>query len=480
MEDNLNEEIADNQVKYFFQKQITQNPIVHPRQQEALKGFKLCGSQIIPTSAPAVFILSDGVKAKTFGNAHCHSAWACPECTAKVMAEKGADIGCLIDALAEWHKQIPFMVTFTIPHTEKMTCKETLQVLKNTWYKFTHDSYKARRKYTIKSNQTRTNKRGEKVICKKGEQVTYEHYHSDYARFRHMLDIQHMVRVYEVTHGENGWHPHIHVLYWVPKEKFNQVKNFEQKLVDLWWHKSKMAALAFWNKKHPDQKEKNEQRVNVLYSDFMKNCNGSHRSVYFSKDSNGDILKIKSSYYIAGWGGNMELTGAHLKKARKGHMTPHQIIDAAYHADSAEKRDFYLKLYIEYAVATRGSRRVQYSTSGCRAIINKWKQTQQYKTLVKKKATQREANWRVVCWFMPEQWKRLFNCDSYADNYIICEVLKLATMDDAKKLISTYLEQYDIYVLDCKHPDEEFIENLINGYSINHETGEISYNIDVA
>lgn len=467
--ESFNEHISDRRLLSFYQKQLTNNTALGP-QVRALKGQQLCGSKALLTSArlsaPAVFLLSNGEHGRIFGHTTCRSAWACPSCTAKVMAEKGKQIGALIDALATWHNLVPVMITFTLPHTEKMTCKETFQILKDTWRKFSHDSYKTIRDYTIKKGGALSSRVD--PTRKAGQVVQYAHYQSAYARFRQELNIKYTVRVYETTWGDYGWHPHIHALFWIKKSDLQKVANYEQKMLDQWWRKAQIAAEQFWHKKNPDA---DLTWLNSLYSDFMKNPNGTHRSLYISKNADGTIRQISSSMYISGWGGDKELTNTHRKEARNGHYTPHQIIQNAYDAPTPEERDKWLKLYVEYALATRKSRRVCYSP-GCNAIANRWKQSEGYKTYLKKKAmATQKPFWEIVCWFSPEQWSSITQMNLHIKEDIISELLTLAPKPNAKKHIIEFLLQYDIRLYEYKHPDEQFVECIVNG--IDPQTGEI-------
>ena len=211
----MEEIISNNQLKTFLQRQIKENDKyrLNPR----LDGLKYCGSQAInPNIPPAVKLIANKKESKFVGIATCHSAWSCPYCTAKVMAQKAGDIACAIDALATWYKLRPMMITFTLPHTANMTCQETYNILLQTWRRFTKGgSGRTKTKYVLKKtageSQNKSygkadgtkNKFDKRAVGTAGEVKTYEK-KVIVAEFKDELQIKHVVRSYEFTWGENS------------------------------------------------------------------------------------------------------------------------------------------------------------------------------------------------------------------------------------------------------------------------------------
>lgn len=498
-----------------------------------LKGLRLCGSQVLkfPAMAHNVYVTSNGENASFFGTTRCNSAWACPRCSAKVMADKAARIACLIDAEATWHGEYAFMVTFTLPHIEHMYCADTFDVLRATWRLFTKGSNK----------------------------VT-----TPYWKFRKKFGIEYHVRVYDVTWGENGWHPHIHALFFTKPENFAELQKYEDELTKFWFQCARYCHFKLLEKKNRDafkvgmdaeaiqellrkidldelsnqlreeikncrSRSKTKARaihrlevveafrksgnkpewmiltgspvippelrpmvqldggrfatsdlndlyrrvitvldaaswvfVNNLYSNWRLKPVTGHRSVYFSRDKNGKVRKESSSRYISGWGGNSELTRTQLKAPRKeGHYTPFQMLTMAYETNDPQTRDRWLKLFVDYALATFKHRRCEFSPN-CGKLITKWQQSEEYLQTYKKKDTDKEiASWKVVYWFSEQQWY-----DTLAMEKIIPDIrdkiLQLACQENARGAIADYLGSCGLKVNLFEHPQEHIINNYLS------------------
>ena len=448
-------EVSDNRLRVYLQNVVAKSMF-----RSSLNNLRLCGSRIIVTgSVPAVFLLSSGESAKLWGTASCRSPWACPHCTPRVMAQKGNDIACAIDAMAKWHKQYACMITFTLPHTKFMSCEDTLKILKLTWRHFIRAGNKAfaTSSYTLKLSVGEKNTSGGKACGMKGDVHIYKRSNGAYGEMRENLQIKHSVRVYEFTYGENGWHPHIHALFWIPKDKFDSVVDYEDRLVDLWWHCVKHEAKKYYEKKGDTNAA---ACVDEFYPDWKKITADGHKSVYISKNKAGKPVKEQSSYYVAGWSADRELTGANVKTAREGHLTPFEILEksyAAYLLDDTVEAKKWSDLFLEYARTTFGSRRVEYSKSGLTDIIRKYKKSEEYTIKLKKKCTDKAKDWHVVCWFSKQQWSEIFLINQYEDGNLVKKLLESAIKENAREEIALFLEEYDIRLIEYEHPLERQI-----------------------
>lgn len=408
-----------------------------------LKGIKLCGSRVLP--APCgdgfVYVVVSEDKARYMGVAHCHSPWSCPVCSAKVMAEKGGEIATLIDARRQWEKKSAFMVTFTLPHTDAMSCEEAFQVLNDTWRMFTRDGRRAK------------NSQGKNL--------------SPYGQMRAKFDIKSIVRVYEFTWGENGWHPHIHALLWTKRENFKDLLPYEDLLTDRWLHCAKYCHEKLFQRAKKDscpsppgssggfpqigeearmddydgdscdtariapygsarRRTLSNIDLNELYADYKHRPVTGHRAVYFSKTADGQVREESSAHYISGWGADSELTRGDRKKCSKfeGHYSPYEMLVKAQAAkDEADKR-FWLDLYLEYVITTRGHKRVNF-TPGDRKLIEKWRQTNDYIKTLKKNLTVKVKNQRAVFWFNKQQWQEIL-CNEHETPDLRVRILEAA------------------------------------------------------
>lgn len=439
--------ISDNRLHHMLANYLDDHKN-NPRL-DMLKGIKLCGSQLITKNAShAVEIYANSKDAHFFGTATCHSAWACPRCTAKVMAEKGARIACLIDALAK-KGLYAFMLTFTLPHTDNMTCTQAFDVLQATWRMFSRDGNNAK-KADGKANGI-------------------------FGIFRAHFNIRYFVRVFEFTWGNaHGWHPHIHALFFTQKENFNELLNWEDKLTDRWIDCAKTCHLKLLNGHYKQskfvrinnkglntgkkggsketwrlRKETTPQSIFIsqLYADYKRRPVTGHRAVYFSRDNKGKVKIEKSSRYICGWGANSELTREGFKDnhVMGGRFSPFEMLKLAQEAKSKTIREHWLKLFIEYALATRGYRRCCFSPNAGK-IIEEYMKTNDYIELFKKNNMDRaREDYQKVFWFNAAQWSHILNCETKNDD-IRSKLLELAIKSHPERRIIKFLAAYGIDV----------------------------------
>lgn len=490
----MSEDTSDSRLHSYLQRYIERNKLYG----EKLKGIRFCGHSVLPMHN-AVFVITDSESSRYSTLIRCHSAWACPYCTPRVMAKKGSDIACAIDALARWYNQYAAMFTFTLPHDKYMSCEDSYEILMLTWRMFTRSgrsAHTSKRSYTLKADvsdrnesygktyscvayrtSSRTNNRirngisrsksgsknefDKRAVGRKGETKEYLCGYDPFGDLRQTLKLDHHVKVYEFTYGENGWHPHIHMLGWVPKQNLQRIAEWEDKLLERWWHCARYQAEKYYLKKYPDKADEIKKRIDTVYADYKKETVDGHRSVYVSKDKFGRVKAQKSSYYISGWSGNMEITGSNAKHARAGHYTPFQMVElACSNAADAEK---WMSLFIEYVMVTRGHRRVEFSkASGIGKIVEKWKMSEEYVIVTKKNCTKTgQLPWRVVAWFSKEQWYNICAWDTTSDEGIREEILRLARAPDPWLAIAKYVWRFGVVLSSKPHPSQQFFENNI-------------------
>lgn len=140
-----------------------------------------------------------------------------------------------------------------------------------------------------------------------------------YKDLRARAGILGQVRSLEVTHGVNGWHPHTHELWFIERPLTHDTR------IEL------QAAL------------------NGLWRRYCKK-NG----VLEPTESHGVTVQEgnHAARYIAKWGLDSEMTRALVKKGKRGHLTPWQILARAKDSHA------YRNLWIEYAHAFTGRRQI--------------------------------------------------------------------------------------------------------------------------
>jgi len=217
----------------------------------------------------------------------CGSIWTCPVCAAKITEGRREEIDALLTAHREAGGRA-YMATFTIPHHRFQGCRELRRGVASAW---------------------RRVKNGKAWIR---------------ARQDHgwLGDI----RALEVTHGKNGWHPHLHVLIIFKPGTTKQTSySFGGWLFDAWANAIDKSGFGQCSR-------------NAFTYDLVKADSGA-------------------ADYVGKWGVSLELTKAHMKEGRDGGRTPWQILGAVPGTQNSAD----LKLFQEYAYAFKGARQLTWS-----------------------------------------------------------------------------------------------------------------------
>lgn len=109
----------------------------------------------------------------------CASVWACPVCAPPICAERAEEIKQVVTWARERGCEV-YMLTATLRHSLGDRCADTLAALLETWRAF----WQGRRAQDLKRD----------------------------------IGLEGYVRACELTHGANGWHPHLHTLLIVKRE----------------------------------------------------------------------------------------------------------------------------------------------------------------------------------------------------------------------------------------------------------------------
>lgn len=113
------------------------------------------------------------------GLIHCGSAWACPVCSAKIQEQRRQEIATAVDwAYAE--KLQPVLVTLTFPH--------------RSWHQI------------------------DQLLEQQRDALTRLRSGKVWQKLKGRYGFQGLIRSLEITHGDNGWHPHTHELWFIRKD----------------------------------------------------------------------------------------------------------------------------------------------------------------------------------------------------------------------------------------------------------------------
>jgi hypothetical protein len=264
------------------------------RLKEALRPIQIrrparCGKRRI---APSVQVqrASDQQTIGLSGTVTCGSPWSCPTCACRIYTKRAADIR---QAAENWAGPLELrgdgsvsMLTLTVRHGVANDLGESRRTLTKGW----------RRLFQGRAGQ----------------------------QLRRALGIKHHVRALEVTHGANGWHPHLHVMI------------FHSKCPE-------PGSLAFLQ----------ERWMQVIAS----------IAPHATPDllHGADLRPSHRTDYVAKLG--LEVASILAKRGKKGSRSPWQIADDARHGDVDARR-----LWVDYTEAMHGARQLTWSRNARRAL----------------------------------------------------------------------------------------------------------------
>lgn len=234
---------------------------------------------------------SEGDKVRFNGLQTCGSVWHCPVCSSRISEFRAREMRFMCDMWQASGGGVLF-ITNTIRHGVDDDLRLLLEVLfGNVWHNY--HTYRAVKK------------------------------------LKKELGYLGRVRSVEVTHGSNGWHPHIHEIWLIKSPlSFEQIKDVEGKLFKAW-----KTAL------------KNVGMPSVTRSRGLTVQNGDNAAAYVAKFGR-----------MPRWDMSTEITKSHSKTGRSGSRSPFDLLRDSLNGDT-----YAGKLFREYAIAFAGKRQLYYS-----------------------------------------------------------------------------------------------------------------------
>lgn len=211
----------------------------------------------------------------------CGSVWHCPVCAAKIAERRRLE---LIAALSQ-HRGCGggvMLLTLTVPHTRERKAFDTMSKLLSAYRKFGAGRFP----WTSQ-----------------------------------ILGYVGSIRALEVTHGRNGWHPHLHVLVFTDSSVCD-LATLQTRLFQYWERVCNRVGLT-----------------NLSASHALRLDDGS-----------------KAGQYATKWGYSEELTRAHVKVGRSGSRTPWDLLRDYAAGDSDAGI-----LFTEFAEAFKGRNQLVWS-----------------------------------------------------------------------------------------------------------------------
>lgn len=285
---NRNELFLDYKLQHELQYKLRQLPV---STQITFKSINHCKCSIIPTancSGVEVVAARKGNQLRAhFANLYnCKSLWACPTCAAYGLMKHRDKITKIIKHWADrgyW----ACMVTFTVPHNRRESAATVFKRLKDVSKKVRPHLYLPESLGSVTSTE-----------------FTYS--------------------------SAFGWHPHHHVLYFIPKHNWCELEAAVGQIRRRW--ASVLAGMGYTD---------DEQIKNL--------------SVHLSTTNKGAPRKITTGDYVAKEMAKLKIGRRDFKS-----RTPFELID------SPDPHDF--ELFLEYAAATKGSSRIQYYRAICKGV----------------------------------------------------------------------------------------------------------------
>lgn len=222
----------------------------------------------------------------------CGNVWVCPVCASKISERRRVELKKAFKAHLDGGGYCT-MVTLTFSHSVKDKLDDLLLALGKSVNKF---------------------RSGKRYDC-----------------FRKEIGLIGSIRAFEITYGENGWHPHIHLLlmHSIEIEPWDWT-SMEDKLYSMW-----SGACA-------------SNGLETSREHGLKMDDAAQASTYIGKW--GDIMDKR-------WGTDSEMTKANIKKGRAGSLTPFDFLRKVIEDGDLE----YEEKFKEYAKATKTKRQLVWS-----------------------------------------------------------------------------------------------------------------------
>lgn len=298
-----------------------------------------CGRWATNGSTVTLLRYPDGT-VRPEGTQHCMSIWACPVCSARALAQRATRIA---DLMSKWSAQGGHvaLVTLTVAHRrakqadDKMALKNLWSAAMKAWSRAISGSWlRDQKRYGVELDMG--GKRGVKKRIP-------------------------TIRTVEVTHGANGWHPHIHALVFLPKMSESRAESEAMAddvlatlfggMVDRWT--SSLEAQGYHSLARV-------QEAHLLRGgDFAADA-----AEYLSKGVLGGLGAESRAAYLEELDlarkAGAELTRADLKQARKASSrTPFEILDDL--ASGLDRSPATRAAWQEWVTASRGRRQMSIS-----------------------------------------------------------------------------------------------------------------------
>ena len=217
----------------------------------------------------------------------CGSVWTCPVCAKQITEKRRSELEKGLNQWKTAHSGSVLLLTLTFSHSINQSLSSLLAGQKKAYKRF----------------------------CENTRVVNI---------FK-MMSVEHKVKGFEVTFGQNGWHPHNHILL-LTKNAVQDFAQYQAELAQIWINCCTKSGLNAPSMEHG-----------------LDIRDGQYAEKYVSK-----------------WGLEHELTKGHVKKGRNGGATPFDLLQYSMIGATCNGKDT-SKLWQEFAISTKGARQLVWS-----------------------------------------------------------------------------------------------------------------------
>lgn len=302
---------------------------------------RTCKCNRVPIS-PTAQILKSEERRKAFfsGVVQCASVWTCPVCAAKINERKANEMRVAFNQAPELNLK-PHLVTFTAPHTAGDTIGELSKKMRDSLSQFW----------------------AERQIKK----------------WKKTRGVAGNIRSLEVRYGENGWHPHFHLIVFSEGDLLGD----KELLLEKW------QAVCLRN----GLDKPNDYGLDIQ--------NGSKAGEYICKfGSDGEFLEKADGQKVS-WDAADEMTKGNSKKGKSGSLSPWDILRLISSSDSEEEIKKHHGLFLHYARAMKGVSQLKWSR-GLRKVFDMEAEKSDEEVL-----SEQEDSAKLLCHLTRLEWRYL-------------------------------------------------------------------------
>lgn len=399
-------------LKYSLQR--TAQTLLYDR--EANKQHRVCSChRNVASDGVSVWRKTDGQNAR-FGNLiSCGSVWSCPVCASKVTESRREDMQ---KAQSKWLLDggSCLLNTLTYPHEKDLPLAESLEKFSKAL-----DFYKNSRTYkrifgtAIATIEQKIKLNNPLKNIKEGE----------FSRVG-------TVRSLEVTHGVNGWHPHVHEVLFMTDAALLEATRAKDELTHEWVMSLLKAGLG------------SREQMTDMYQYSWDIRGGDYVSEYINKFG-------REPMNINGWTIAHEVTKANSKYGREArrkvgdefHYTPFQLLNYSMNGDDSAG-----DLFKEFSKCFEG-KRMNYWTNGLKDWFSINEKDDEE---LAADATEPEAEEELVIRLNTDQWQQILRTNTRWE-CLNAAAIGIDAMNEFLESLSTRTRTHSGLFMDRARPD---------------------------